>query len=114
MQSDVYIFHSVGDTRGYPQDRLVLKSLVVWRVTLTKGLPFVNVRHRLADTAHENLIVKGVCPPQNETAPTTRGKARQLPSLLSDPKCMKHTLQFLHDSAQFTQTFGDLTPPRDC
>ncbi|KAF8137131.1 hypothetical protein EV363DRAFT_1534663 [Boletus edulis] len=40
--------------------RLVLKSLVVWRVTLTKGLPFVNVRHRLADTAHEILIVKGV------------------------------------------------------
>ena len=38
-------------------------------------------------------------------------KARDIASLLNDPKCIKLFLLFAHTSGRFTKTFGNLHPP---
>jgi hypothetical protein len=38
-----------------------------------------------------------------------RRKANDISHLLSDPKAIRHTLNFLHDTGRFTHTHGDIS-----
>ena len=39
-------------------------------------------------------------------------KARQIPKLLSDPKCTPHLLRFIHETKHFEKQLGDLALPK--